>query len=110
MILQALTAYYDHLVEDGKLDRPGWQPVKVYFALQIDREGRLVRVLPLMHLEMRGNKDPSISFICFCCCFVAYDTASLVNWEVVMKTPFCTSSIAPTKACNIDLATLLPGA
>ena len=57
MILQSLAAYYDRLVEQGKLAKPGWQSVKVHFALQIDRDGRLIRVLPLMKPEMRGKKQ-----------------------------------------------------
>lgn len=57
MILQSLAAYYDHLVEQDKLAKPGWQPVKVHFALQIDRDGRLVRVIPLMNLKTHGKKQ-----------------------------------------------------
>lgn len=56
MILQALNQYYDRLVEAGTLERSGWQPVKVPYALQIDDEGRLKRVLPLLHEEDRGKK------------------------------------------------------
>lgn len=56
MILQALNRYYDQLVEDGALERPGWQPVKVAYALQIDDAGTLVRVLPLMTEVERGKK------------------------------------------------------
>lgn len=56
MILQALNHYYDRLVEDGKLERPGWQPVKVSYALEIDDDGRLTRVLPLMSEVDRGKK------------------------------------------------------
>ena len=56
MILQALNQYYDRLVESGDLERPGWQPVKVAYALQSDDDGRLVRVLPLTHEEERGKK------------------------------------------------------
>lgn len=56
MILQALNQYYDRLVEAGKLARPGWQPVKVSYALQIDGDGRIKRVLPLLHEEERGKK------------------------------------------------------
>ena len=29
MILQSLAAYYDRLVAQDKLAKPGWQPVKV---------------------------------------------------------------------------------
>ena len=57
MILQALTAYYNSLAEKGKLNRPGWQGIKVHFALQIDSDGYLVRVLPLMLPETRGKKQ-----------------------------------------------------
>ena len=56
MILQALNQYYDTLVEAGTLERPGWQPVKVSYALQIDDEGNLKRILPLLHAEERGKK------------------------------------------------------
>ena len=56
MILQALNQYYDTLVEAGTLERPGWQPVKVSYALQIDDEGNLKRILPLLHEEERGKK------------------------------------------------------
>ena len=56
MILQALNQYFDTLVEAGTLERPGWQPVKVSYALQIDGEGNLKRVLPLLHEEERGKK------------------------------------------------------
>ena len=61
MILQALNRYYDRLVEAGTLERPGWQPVKVSYALQIDDEGQLIRVLPLLHEEERGNKKAMVS-------------------------------------------------
>lgn len=56
MILQALNRYYDRLVEAGTLERPGWSPVKVAYALQIDDDGNLKRVLPLLHEEDRGKK------------------------------------------------------
>lgn len=57
MILQALNHYYDQLVREGVLERPGWQPVKVAYALQIDDDGRLVRVLPLLHEDESGKKQ-----------------------------------------------------
>ena len=56
MILQALNQYYDRLVQSGELERPGWQPVKVAYALEINDDGQLVRVLPLTHEEERGKK------------------------------------------------------
>ena len=57
MNLQALNRYYDRLVEAGTLERIGWQPVKVSYALQIDDAGQLLRVLPLIHEEERGKKN-----------------------------------------------------
>ena len=56
MILQALNQYYEQLAQAGTLERPGWQPVKVSYALQIDDEGQLIRVLPLMSEQDRGKK------------------------------------------------------
>ena len=56
MILQALNRYFDTLVEDNKLARPGWQPVKVSYALQIDDEGHLKQVLHLFIEKEQGKK------------------------------------------------------
>ena len=56
MILQALNQYYDRLVQEGELERPGWQTIKVSYALEIDDDGRLVRVLPLLSEETKGKK------------------------------------------------------
>ena len=63
MILQALNRYYDRLVEDETLERPGWQPVKVSYALDIDNEGRLVHVLPRMREEERGKKKVLVPMV-----------------------------------------------
>ena len=63
MILQALNHYYDRLVQDGTLERPGWQPVKVSYALQIDDEGRIIHVLPRMTEAERGKKKVLIPMV-----------------------------------------------
>ena len=60
MILQALDRYYDRLVEDGKLERVGWQPVRVSYALQLDSKGQLLRLLPLFSEEERGKKKVTV--------------------------------------------------
>lgn len=60
MILQALNKYYEHLVKAGKLEEPGWQPVKVAYALQIDDGGKLLAVLSLMHEEVQKKKQVSV--------------------------------------------------
>ncbi|MDO4852227.1 MAG: type I-C CRISPR-associated protein Cas8c/Csd1 [Clostridia bacterium] len=56
MILQALTAYYEALVRQGKLDRPGWSKVKVSYALELDTEGNLVRIHSLRKEITQGKK------------------------------------------------------
>lgn len=63
MILQALNHYYDRLVQDGTLERPGWQPVKVSYALQIDDDGRLVHVLPRMAEVEQGKKKVLVPMV-----------------------------------------------
>ena len=63
MILQALNHYYDRLVQDGTLERPGWQPVKVSYALQINDEGRLVHVLSRMTEAERGKKTVLVPMV-----------------------------------------------
>ena len=57
MILQALTEYYEALVRQGKLDRPGWSKVKVSYALELDAEGNLVRVHSLRQEVAQGRKQ-----------------------------------------------------
>ncbi|MDO4548054.1 MAG: type I-C CRISPR-associated protein Cas8c/Csd1 [Clostridia bacterium] len=57
MILEALVRHYDDLLGNGDLERPGWQGVKVSFALDIDDAGNLLRVISLMIPVMRGKKE-----------------------------------------------------
>lgn len=57
MILQALARHYDRLLDAGILQRPGWQGTKVSFALDLDREGRLSRLLSLRVPLTRGKKE-----------------------------------------------------
>ena len=66
MILQALTEYYEALVKQGKLDRPGWSKAKVSYAIELDGEGNFLRVHSLMQEEKVGNKTvrrPSDRFV-----------------------------------------------
>lgn len=56
MILQALTEQYEALVEQGKLDRPGWADAKISFALAINDAGELTQVLSLKTVLPRGAK------------------------------------------------------
>ena len=56
MILQALTHYYEDLLEQGKIGRPGWSQVKVSYGLDLDEEGNLVQLLHLQQEVTRGKK------------------------------------------------------
>lgn len=58
MILQALVRCYDALVEAGRLEKPGWSPVKVSLALELDENGALLRVLPLGETDEKGKRRP----------------------------------------------------
>lgn len=58
MILQALVRCYDALAEAGRLEKPGWSPVKVSLALELDENGALLRVLPLGETDEKGKRRP----------------------------------------------------
>lgn len=57
MILQALTEYYEALLEKGEISRPGWGPAKVSFGLNLDDDGTLLALLPLRIEQQRGQKS-----------------------------------------------------
>ena len=55
MILQALTAYYEQLVRQGKLSAPGWDDsFKVSYELRLNDAGQLRSP---SHRKDRGQKD-----------------------------------------------------
>lgn len=56
MILQALVEHYEALVEQGKLERPGWSEAKISYALSINGAGELERVMSLKQGQERGKK------------------------------------------------------
>ena len=57
MILQALTAYYEQLVRQGKLSAPGWDDsFKVSYELRLNDAGQLLRVVPLLTEKPVGKK------------------------------------------------------
>lgn len=57
MILQALTAYYEQLVRQGKLSAPGWDDsFKVSYELRLNNAGQLVSVLDLRTETKMGKK------------------------------------------------------
>ena len=45
MILQALVDYYEALAAKGKVAKPGWGNAKISYALNIDKQGRLLNLL-----------------------------------------------------------------
>lgn len=56
MILQALTEYYQTLIDRNEIAPPGWGQVKVSFALCLDTDGRLEQVISLQTEQPRGKK------------------------------------------------------
>ena len=56
MILQALTRYYEDLLAEGKISRPGWVTAKVSYGLVLDEEGRLLQAVPLLEEVDTGKK------------------------------------------------------
>ncbi len=56
MILQALAQYYETLAAQGKLDRPGWSDAGISYALYINDDGALERVVSLKEEQDRGKK------------------------------------------------------
>ena len=57
MILQALTAYYEQLVRQGKLSVPGWDDsFKVSYELRLNDAGQLLRVVSLLTEKTVGKK------------------------------------------------------
>ena len=56
MILQALTRYYEDLLQQGEIAAPGWSPAKISFALCLDGRGQVTQVIPTMQeVELGKN-------------------------------------------------------
>lgn len=56
MILQALTRYYEALAAQGEIAVPGWVPVRVSWALELNEAGELLALQPLEVPVERGKK------------------------------------------------------
>lgn len=57
MILQALTAYYEALLAQGKLSAPGWDDAfSVSYELEVDGHGALIDVIDCRENVLRGKK------------------------------------------------------
>ena len=57
MILQALATLYSTLESKGILEKPGWQYGNVSYALKLNDDGKVVKLVPLMIPVMRGKKE-----------------------------------------------------
>ena len=56
MILQALTRYYEDLLTQGEIARPGWAVAKVSWALELGEDGSLLGLFHLQKEVPRGKK------------------------------------------------------
>ena len=56
MILHALTHYYEDLLAQGKIARPGWAMAKVSWALELGTDGALLGLFHLQKEVPRGKK------------------------------------------------------
>lgn len=88
MILNKLAVEYERLVEQGKLDRPGWIPAKVSFALELNREGEITSVLSLRdEIEVSSPKGKTKKVV-------------VPRMLSVPETPKRASGIAPAFLCD----------
>lgn len=55
MILQALVRHYEQLAAKGRLEAPGWQSVRVSFALRLSESGEL-RAIEDLREEVKSGK------------------------------------------------------
>lgn len=55
MILQALVRHYEDLKNLKKIPPPGWNKVKVSYALDLDSEGRLLRAVSVQDEVQKGK-------------------------------------------------------
>ena len=56
MILQALVKHYEDLEKQEKVPKRGWCHAKVSYALDIDKDGSLLGIIPLKQEETKGKK------------------------------------------------------
>lgn len=59
MIIESLVQYYEALAAAGTLDRPGWSPVGVSYALELDEAGALLQIIPRKSSSPREKKPSS---------------------------------------------------
>ena len=60
MILQALVEYYESLLRQERIASPGWGKVPVSFRLDLDEEGRIIQLSPLLNRQKKGKKEVEV--------------------------------------------------
>lgn len=58
MILQALTTYYEALRARGEIGEVGWAETRTQYALELDKTGKLLHILPLESMDEKGKPIP----------------------------------------------------
>lgn len=56
MILQALVDYYEALAAKGRVAKPGWGIAKISYALNLDKQGKLLNLISLKLTKQKGKK------------------------------------------------------
>ncbi|MDE7244480.1 MAG: type I-C CRISPR-associated protein Cas8c/Csd1 [Oscillospiraceae bacterium] len=56
MILQALVRHYEDLTAQNLIASPGWNQVKVSYALELDEQGTLLRAASIQEAVTKGKK------------------------------------------------------
>lgn len=54
MILSALACYYDQLLDEGRIPKPGWNPRRVSFTIVLSENGELLDAIP--SADKRGTE------------------------------------------------------
>ena len=55
MILQALTRYYEDLLQRDEIAAPGWSPAKISFALCLDKDGQVTQIINIQQPSEKGK-------------------------------------------------------
>lgn len=60
MILQSLVHLYDEMGKKGEIAEEGWSLAKVTHRAEIDREGHLLRLIPIFQTVQKGKKTAEV--------------------------------------------------
>lgn len=56
MIVQSLTQYYDAMLKRGSISAPGWGPASISYAICLDLDGNVLRLISTVQEVAIGNK------------------------------------------------------